>query len=151
MEEHNTPVPHSGQNLPGGKTQSLNLDYSTASMLSYCPIFALNVIFCIIFLATEPPQSKFVRFHALQSLMLFGSAVAICFISAVAGLVAFIPILGPLIAGGIGIVTWLYLAATVFVSLFMMYKANQNEMTKLPIIGHYADRYSTDSGSSMNL
>ena len=158
MEDNNTPAPFtqspenagpagSSQNLPGGKTQSLNLDYSTAAMLSYCPIFALNIIFCIIFLATEPPGSKFVRFHALQALMLFGTAVAICFVSMFSGLLSFIPILGGLIVVGVGLITWLYLTATVFVSLFLMYKANQNEMTRLPIIGHYADLYSSDSSS----
>lgn len=135
----------SNTNQLTGKTISLNLDYGMAAVLCYCPIFALNIIFSIVFLATEPQQSKFVRFHALQALMLFGSSVALCFASMLGTVLSFIPFIGGLIAFGLGLFTWFYLGLTVFVSFFLMYKANNKEMTKLPILGHYADQYSSET------
>ena len=146
MEEHRTSVSDPAKSsLPvtDGNTKALNLSYSNAAVLSYIPIFGVNVIFSLIFLATEPSSSKYVRFHALQSLMLFGSSIAFCFASMLGGILAIIPIIGPLIAFGLGAVATLYCFAAFCVSIFLAVKANQCEMYELPVIGFYANRYSS--------
>ena len=57
---------------PTGKTKVLNLDYNVAGMLSYLPICCINLVFSIIWLASEPKENRILRFHALQSLLLIG-------------------------------------------------------------------------------
>lgn len=151
MDDNKLPAKSSSNAFAGGteisgKTASLNLDHSTAALFSYCPLFALNIFFCLLFLATEPKESKFVRFHALQSLMIFGSAVTLCFIILFLSVpLHFIPFVGGFMIAGLYFFLSIYLTVTVVVSLFMMYKAHQGSLYRLPIIGHYADLYSSGS------
>src|SRR5260370_41063672 len=60
---------------PGGKTQVLGLDYKIAGMLCYLPpcLCCIDVIFSILWIATEPKENRFVRFHALKALFIFGA------------------------------------------------------------------------------
>ena len=151
MDDNKLPAKSSSNAFAGGteisgKTASLNLDHSTAALFSYCPLFALNIFFCLLFLATEPKESKFVRFHALQSLMIFGSAVTLCFIILFLSVpLHFIPFVGSFMIAGLYFFLSIYLTVTVVVSLFMMYKAHQGSLYRLPVIGHYADLYSSGS------
>jgi hypothetical protein len=57
---------------PTGQTKVLNLNYNTAALLCYIPTCCclINLIPCIIWLASEPRENKFLRFHALQGLFL---------------------------------------------------------------------------------
>src|SRR5215470_10647083 len=55
---------------PTGKTKVMNLDYNVAGLLAYLPICCINLIFSIIWLATEPKENRLLRFHSLQSLIL---------------------------------------------------------------------------------
>src|SRR2546423_14232566 len=59
---------------PENKTKTLGFKYNVAALLCYLPtcLCCLNVIFGIIWLATEPKENRFVRFHAMQGLLLFG-------------------------------------------------------------------------------
>lgn len=47
-----------------GKTKVLNMDQNVGALLCYLPICCINLIFAIIWLATEPRENKFLRFHA---------------------------------------------------------------------------------------
>ncbi|MFW6247450.1 MAG: DUF4870 domain-containing protein [bacterium] len=81
----------------------------------------------IIFLAIEK-ENNFVRFHALQSLIVF---LGIFIVSVVASI---IPLLGALIGffiTPISIVLW----------LFLMFKTFQGEKYKLPYIGDYVEQH----------
>src|SRR5215471_4644117 len=71
-----------------GKTKTLNLDYGVAAMLNYIPtcFCCINVIPCILWLATEPKENRFLRFHSIQGLLLFGVWVILWIIFAVIGL-----------------------------------------------------------------
>jgi len=88
--------------------------------------YLLGFITGIIFLLVEK-QSKFVRFHAMQSTILFGGI----FIANFA--LGFIPFLGWLIG--------LLLSFAAFILwIVLMWKAFQGEMYKLPYVGTLAEQ-----------
>ena len=104
------------------KTAS-GMDENVAGALTY----ALGWITGVVFLVTEP-ANKFVRFHAWQSLFLFGGLSAAWFIA-----IAVLPLLGVLIA-------WIViLPVSVVLWLWMMFKAYQGERYKLPYTGEMAE------------
>lgn len=88
--------------------------------------YLLGFITGIIFLLLEK-ESKFVRFHAMQSTILFGGI----FVLNLA--LGFIPLLGWLVG--------LLLSFAAFILwLVLMWKAFQGEMYKLPYIGDIAEQ-----------
>lgn len=88
--------------------------------------YLLGFITGIIFLLVEK-QSKFVRFHAMQSTILYGGI----FIINIA--LGFIPILGWLLG--------LLLSFVAFILWIMcMWKAFQGEMYKVPYVGDLAEQ-----------
>ena len=129
---------------PAGKTKVLNLDYNVAGMLCYLPICCINLIFSIIWLASEPKENRLLRFHALQSLLLVGVAFVLGIILGILGVaVAVTPVPGS--SAGWGLFGLLRLAVgLVFfvISIFGCIKAYQGEMWKLPIIGDIAEKNS---------
>ena len=87
------------------------------------------VVTGVIFLVLAPyNQSKFVRFHAFQSIFLF---VALCILWIISGMLLHFLLffVAPLLSLG-GLVVWLY----------MMYSAFNNQKVKLPIIGDLAEK-----------
>lgn len=88
--------------------------------------YLLGFLTGIIFLLIEK-QSKFVRFHAMQSILLFGGI----FIANIA--LGFIPFLGWLV----GLV--LTFAGFIF-WIVCMWKAFQGEMYKVPYVGEMAEK-----------
>ena len=88
--------------------------------------YLLGFITGIIFLIVEK-ESKFVRFHAMQSTILFGGI----FIANI--VLGFIPFLGWLV----GLI--LSFAAFIF-WIICMWKAFQGEMYKVPYVGDLADQ-----------
>lgn len=100
------------------------LDQNVAGALAY----SLGWITGVAFLLLEP-ANKFVRFHALQSVLVFGGLSAIWFVA-----MSTIPVVGLLI--GLVIVPWL----SVILWLLLMYKAYRGERFKLPFVGDIADQ-----------
>jgi uncharacterized membrane protein len=98
------------------------LDPNVAAALSYL----LGWISGILFLLTEP-QNRFVRFHAMQSTIVFLALSVACV------LLQSIPILGMLIA------VFLVIPLSAVLWLLLMFKAYQGEKFKLPIAGEMAD------------
>ena len=98
------------------------LDANVAAALSY----ALGWITGLLFLLTEP-QNRFVRFHAMQSTIVFLTLSVACV------LLQAIPILGMLIA------VFLVIPASAVLWLILMFKAYQGETFKLPIAGEMAE------------
>lgn len=78
-------APPSG--APGGKT-SLGLDSNVGAMLCYIANFVccLGIILSIVFLVTEK-EDRFVKFHAVQSLLLLGVAVVLGIVVTILGIV----------------------------------------------------------------
>ena len=73
-------------------------------------------------------ENRFVRFHALQSTIVFGALSVVCVLLQV------IPILGLLM------VVFLIIPASAILWLVLMFKAYNGERFKLPIAGDVAEQ-----------
>lgn len=95
--------------------------------------YLLGFLTGIIFLLVEK-QSRFVRFHAMQSTMLFGGIFVANFA------LGFIPILGWIVG--------LLLTFTAFILwIVLMWKAFQGEMYKVPVVGDMAEKQLAKMGA----
>ncbi|HWY53726.1 MAG TPA: DUF4870 domain-containing protein [Terriglobales bacterium] len=102
---------------------------NVAGMLAY-----VTFIPAIIFLVMEPyNKSRFVRFHAFQSIFL---TVALIAISIALSVLSFIPVIGLMLLP-VHLLIWLGMFALWIVLLL---KANQGQMWKLPVIGDMAEK-----------
>jgi uncharacterized membrane protein len=100
---------------------STGLEANLAAALSYLVGFVTGIIFLLV-----EKENRFVRFHAMQSTLVFAAIVAIDI------LLQIIPLLGALV------VVFLVIPASAILWLFLMFKAYQGEEFKLPIIGQIA-------------
>jgi uncharacterized membrane protein len=96
------------------------LKENVASLLCYVLGWVTGIVFYL--LENKNPT---IRFHAAQSIVVFGA------LSIVNGLLAWIPILGWIIAGLTGILAFI-------LWLVLIIKASQGGMYKLPIAGPIA-------------
>jgi len=92
-----------------------------AAALSYLVGFVTGVIFLLV-----EKENKFVRFHAMQSTILFAGIVAIDI------LLQLVPILGALV------VIFVVIPASAILWLLLIFKAYQGEEFKLPLVGDMA-------------
>jgi uncharacterized membrane protein len=135
-----------------GKTKTLGLDYNIAAMLCYLPtcLCCINLIFSIIWLGTEPKENRFVRFHAMQGLMLFAISLVLGILFNVLGIGAsFGTYVGTggsdVAAHGAGLLISL-LSSVISILLLVVHiiaiiKALQGQMWKVPVIGDLAEKY----------
>lgn len=130
------------QGAPTGKTKVLNLDYNVAGMLCYLPICCINLVFSIIWFASEPKENRLLRFHALQSMLLIGVffvVSVICWFLAIA--MAVTPVAGSTAGWGLfGLLRLVVGLIFLVISIIGCVKAYQGEMWKLPIIGDIAEK-----------
>ncbi len=108
------------------------LPESIAGALAY-----LTFIPAIIFLLVHPySRNSFVRFHAIQSLLLWVASVLFAIALKLASVVLFIiPVLGPLL---VWLVSTVVVLAAVVIWVVLVVKALQGEMFKLPMLGDFA-------------
>lgn len=106
---------------PEGKT-STGLQQNVAGLLCY----VLGWVTGIVFLLLEK-DNRFVRFHAVQSIVVFGALTVVDIV------LNFIPIIGWVIAWIIGVVA-------IILWIVLMFKAYQGQMYKLPIAGNIAEQ-----------
>lgn len=104
------------------KTAS-GLDENVAAALSY----SLGWLTGLGFLLTEP-DNRFVRFHAMQSTIVFGALSLLCILLQV------IPLLGLLL------VLFVVIPVSAVMWLILIYKAYQGEHFKFPIAGNIAQQ-----------
>jgi len=97
------------------------MDANIAAALSYLVGFVTGVIFLLL-----EKENKFVRFHAMQSTILFAGIVAIDI------LLQLVPILGALV------VIFVVIPASAILWLLLMFKAYQGEEFRLPLVGDVA-------------
>ena len=88
-----------------------------------------------IFMLVAERENKFVRFHALQSTLLFLFMWIIYF---VLGVLTGIPILGVLLGIILWPVNWLWRVALVASKIFLMFRAATGSQFKLPFVGEVA-------------
>ena len=131
---------------PGTSSGIGGLDPKVAAALSY--IWIVGLIFFFI-----EKENRFVRFHALQSIM-FGIANSVILV--VLMVVSFILTIvmgigGAMVGGGLGLIVsllgwlvWLLFALVILVLflglVFAAVKAYQGQKFKLPIIGNMAEK-----------
>lgn len=107
--------------MDNNNKSSTGLPENIAGLLCYAVGWVTGIIFIFI-----EKESRFVRFHAIQSTVVF---VALF----VANLIVdIIPFIGGVISALIGILAFV-------IWIFMMYKAYQGEMYKLPVAGDFTE------------
>lgn len=129
-------APPSGSASPLGPS-SIGLDPKVSAGLSYL-VGILGLIFFFI-----EKQNRFVRFHALQAILLGISAAVLYIALVILGVVsAFIDQSGALTGLIFGLGSLAVWGAAVIGWLIGMINAFQGKYFKLPLIGDYADRWS---------
>jgi len=105
------------------KTES-GLQENVAGLLCYTLLWVSGLIFYLI-----ETDNKFVRFHAVQSMIVFG------FLN-IAGIVfGWIPWLGWIMGSFVGLLVFV-------LWIVLMVKAYQGTMYKLPVVGDLAEKWS---------
>ena len=100
---------------------STGFDANVAAALSYLVGFVTGIIFLVL-----EKENRFVRFHALQSTLVFAGIVLIDI------LLQIVPILGALV------VVFVIIPLSAVLWLLLMFKAYQGEEFKLPLVGQWA-------------
>ncbi|MBI4100736.1 hypothetical protein HY439_03295 [Candidatus Microgenomates bacterium] len=95
------------------RTVKTNEDQNLKAALTYLGFFFTGIFFLL------SEKDKFVRFHAMQSTIVFG----------VLSVLNFVPLLSIFVVP-VGLILW----------VFLMYKAYSGEKYKLPYIGEIAER-----------
>ena len=103
---------------------SVGMQPNLAALLSYFLGWITGLIFYLV-----EKKSKFVRFHAMQSIVVFGGLAVLNII------ILIIPAIGALLS-------FLLSLLSVVLWVFLMIKAYQGEYFKLPIVGDIAERNS---------
>ena len=141
--QNDPPVQASPAPAVAATKSSTGLDDSVASLLAYLFQFLGGLIFFLI-----EKDSRFVRFHAMQSMLLSGAfwvgLIALWIVSFVLTLI--LGQLSGLLAGLVWIIT-LLLQLVLCVGgligfIFCMIKAYQRQYFKLPLLGAYAEKFS---------
>lgn len=100
---------------------STGLDANLAAALSYLVGFVTGLLFLV-----AEKDNKFVRFHAMQSTLLFAGIIVADI------LLQMVPVLGFLV------VLFIVLPGTFILWLVLMFKAYQGDDFKLPLVGKMA-------------
>jgi uncharacterized membrane protein len=103
---------------------STGLEENVAGLLCYVAWWVTGLIFFLI-----EKDSKFVKFHAMQSIITFGALMIIGYI------LWMIPGLGWTLGG----IIWIL---EIILWIVLMIKAYQGEKFKLPVIGDLAEKWS---------
>jgi uncharacterized membrane protein len=108
---------------------SLGTTQNVAGLLTYILGWVTGIVFLLI-----EKDNSFVRFHAMQSIVIFVPLTIASFV------VGFLPFVG----GLLGVIVQL---ATIIIWLFMMYQAFQGKRYKFPYAGDYAETQLKNMGS----
>ncbi len=117
---------------------SVGLDENVAGALCYL----LGVVTGVVFYLIER-DSRFVRFHAVQSIVVFGGVLVIQMVLAAAGVIlGTIPVLGAVLSLiFVGLLSTLVSIAALALWVVLMYKAYRGERWRVPVAGGIAERY----------
>ena len=142
--QNQPPVQVSSQPPAQVGKSSTGLDANVAALLSYIFTWVSGLIFFVM-----EKESRLVRFHAVQALILGVIALVLSFASwpiwiVIAIISAFLPdILSMLVMGITGLIMFVVFLAIFVGWIVGMVKAYQGEYFKLPVIGNFAEKYST--------
>lgn len=125
VEEEQAAEPVTPVTVDTGRKTSTGLDQNVAGLLCYLFGWVTGIIFLIL-----EKENKLVRFHAIQSIIVFG------FFTVTSATLGWIPIIGDFFSAAIGIITFV-------IWIVLMIKAAQGEKYKVYIAGDIADRQSS--------
>ena len=133
------------QNPPPVQTakSSTGLDENLAALLSYVATWVSGLVFFLI-----EKESRFVRFHAMQAILLGASAVIVFIVLWVLSVIGFFisAAISEVLGGLVGIVLTLLFAVVglgFFIAFVMcLIKAYQMQYFKLPVLGNFAEKFS---------
>jgi uncharacterized membrane protein len=109
-----------------GKT-SLGMEQNVEGLLCYVAWWVTGIIFLLL-----EKDNKFVRFHAIQSIIVFG------IITVIAIILGFLGTIGAIL----GYIVWVF---GFILWIVLMVKAYQGQMYKLPVAGDIAGKSSNPS------
>lgn len=101
---------------------ALGLDENITGALCYVFGFITGIIFLVL-----EKENKFVRFHAIQSLV---TSLSLYIISVIVGIIPIIGLMLSFLIAPLVLILW----------LLLMYKAYKGERFKLPIVGDFAEK-----------
>jgi uncharacterized membrane protein len=131
MSEQSGGPPPSGQQPsappPGNNKTSTGIQPNLAGLLCYVGWWVSGIVFLLL-----EKENRFVRFHAVQSIFVFGA------ISIIEIIFAWIPLIG-------WIIGWIFWVIGIILWLFLMYQAYKGKMYKLPWVGNIAEKQSKPS------
>ena len=108
---------------------STGLKENVAGLLCYVLGWVSGIVFLII-----EPDNKTVRFHAIQSIVTFGSITIVSIALSVLGLIPFLGIVFDILSWIIGVLAFV-------LWIVLMVKAYQGLKYKLPIAGDMAEKW----------
>jgi uncharacterized membrane protein len=120
-EEEKAKIEAEEKGKTAGAESSTKLDRNIAALLCYVGFWISGIVLLVL-----EQKNKFVRFHAMQSIVTFG----ILFIASL--LLSWIPIIGDIFATVIGIISFV-------LWIIFMIRAYQGELFKLPVAGDIAE------------
>lgn len=122
------------------KTKVLDIDNNIAAALSYVPLVGANVIFSLIWLVTEPKNNRYLRHHAIQSLVLnvgfVGIHIVLSMLAFTLGVIPFLGFLGFIPVLAQVLVSLVYF----FGNFYMMYCAYKGRPLTIPYVTSIADQ-----------
>ena len=138
------PVQMSSQPPATVGKSSTGLDENLAALLSYVFGWISGLIFFLI-----EKDSRLVRFHAMQSILLGAAAIVIFIVFWIVAVVS--SLVAGYISSILGGIVWIVmmlvggvLGLGIFVAaIISLIKAYQGQYFKLPVIGNYAEKFST--------
>jgi uncharacterized membrane protein len=123
---------------PGGAKTNLGLEPNIAGLLCYVPC-CIGLVFSVVAAIVEK-QSRFVRFHAFQSLLLHGVFIVLWI--AISGAQIGLAVVGLNAVGLlVQLLSWVIGIALLGLAIFLMIKANAGEEFELPVIGPLARQW----------
>ena len=107
---------------------STGLAENVAGLLCYVLGWVSGIVFLII-----EPENRFVRFHAVQSIVTFGGITVISIALSILGLIPFLGILFNILGYIVGLIAFI-------LWIVLMVKAYQGTIYKLPWAGDFAEK-----------
>jgi uncharacterized membrane protein len=108
--------------MAGDKT-SMGMEQNVAGLLCYIGLWVTGLVFFLV-----EKENRFVRFHAMQSIVVFGALTVVSIILSVIPIIGWI---GGILLWIVALVLWIVL----------MVKAYQNQWYKLPWAGDFAEKH----------
>jgi uncharacterized membrane protein len=128
--------------VPVGKS-STGLDENVAALLSYVFGWVSGLIFFLI-----EKDSRLVRFHAMQSILLNAAAIVVGIVLWIAWVVFAIilsqvsDVMASLFSVVLGLVMFVFYIGILIAVVMCLIKAYQKQYFKLPVLGNFAEKFS---------